>query len=326
MRTTSRTPRSATTAIAAVLALTAAPALSQEASAPPLDGPIVNVEPVAPSSPVAAPVAAPTPVFVLPDFPVEEPAPVVEAQEAAPPVAEPAARSQTVASEPATRAAPAAVAAPATVEPEPVAAAGPPAEEDFMPVAAQPQAEPFALAGPTPERSRDITGYLIAAFVALLALIGALIAFAARRRRRSSRALVREAERARKPEPRPVAAVPEPAPMAVPVTELDRAPARPLRSPGAAVPLPARVPETFAERDALIRRMIDAPPDRANPFTDRRARLRRARLILQSLERGFGDAKPWIDFSDYPENWPEFARATPDARPEPMRTRQLEPA
>lgn len=323
MQTRSSAP-SAATAIAAVLALTAAPALSQETAAPPLDGPIVNVAPVAASPPAVAADPAPAPVIMLPDPPAEEPAPVVEAQQAAP-VAAPAARVRPGSSEPVARAAPQAPpAAAAPSEPEPLAQADPPVEEDFAPLAAQPAAEPFALAAPTAEQSRDITGYLIAAFAALLALIAALVAFAARRRRRSSRALAREAERARQPEPRPI--VPEPAPMAAQVTEHDRAPAPTLRSTAAAVPLPARVPDSFEERDALIRRMVDAPPDRANPFTDRRARLKRARLILQSLGRRFGDAKPWIDLRDYPENWPEFARSTPDARPEPMRTRQFQPA
>jgi hypothetical protein len=74
--------------------------------------------------------------------------------------------------------------------------------------------------------------------------------------------------------------------------------------------------------------MIDAPPDRANPFTDRRARLRRARLILQSLGRTFENAKPWIDLSDYPENWPALAHRRADARAafEPAPVREYEAA
>ena len=91
------------------------------------------------------------------------------------------------------------------------------------------------------------------------------------------------------------------------------------------MPLPAQLPESYEERDALLKRMMDAPPDRANPFTDRRARMRRARLILQSLGRKFENAKPWIDFSDYPENWPALARH-PQPAAAPMRTRELEPA
>ena len=44
------------------------------------------------------------------------------------------------------------------------------------------------------------------------------------------------------------------------------------------------VPQTRAARDALLERMVSAPPDEANPFTSRRARMRRARIILQSRE------------------------------------------
>jgi hypothetical protein len=76
---------------------------------------------------------------------------------------------------------------------------------------------------------------------------------------------------------------------------------------GAAVPLPSRMPATFEERDALIRRMIEAKPDRANPFTSPIQRRKRAKLILQSLGRDFGEVEPWIDLSQYPANWPELA-------------------
>jgi hypothetical protein len=44
------------------------------------------------------------------------------------------------------------------------------------------------------------------------------------------------------------------------------------------------VPQTRAERDALLEAMVNARPDAENPFTSRKARLRRARIILQSLE------------------------------------------
>jgi hypothetical protein len=81
-----------------------------------------------------------------------------------------------------------------------------------------------------------------------------------------------------------------------------------LPSAGAAVDLPARMPEDFAERDRLLKRMADARPDKANPFTARKSRIRRARLILQSLGRKFDHADPRIDLSQYPNNWPELAR------------------
>jgi hypothetical protein len=53
--------------------------------------------------------------------------------------------------------------------------------------------------------------------------------------------------------------------------------------------------------------MVAAKPDRANPVPGLRQRTRRARLIMQSLGRDFGEAKPWIDLSQYPNNWPELA-------------------
>jgi hypothetical protein len=80
-----------------------------------------------------------------------------------------------------------------------------------------------------------------------------------------------------------------------------------LPSEGAAVDLPAEMPATFEARNELLWRMIDARPDKANPFTDRRARLHRARLIMQSLSRTF-DREAQIDLSQYPNNWPELAR------------------
>jgi hypothetical protein len=75
---------------------------------------------------------------------------------------------------------------------------------------------------------------------------------------------------------------------------------------GDPVPLPARMPTTFAERDALLKRLIAAPPDKANPFTSPRARARRAKLILQSLDRRFQTRKPRIDLSEYTNRWPSL--------------------
>lgn len=81
-----------------------------------------------------------------------------------------------------------------------------------------------------------------------------------------------------------------------------------LPSAGASVDLPARVPEDYEERSALLKRMIEAKPDKANPFRNRKSRTKRARLILQSLGRKFEHNDPWIDLSQYPNNWPELAR------------------
>lgn len=77
---------------------------------------------------------------------------------------------------------------------------------------------------------------------------------------------------------------------------------------GAAIALPRHAPKDADERSALLRRMIAAKPDRANPFRTRKARLHRARLILQSLDRTFENGKSSIDLSQYPMNWPELAK------------------
>lgn len=316
---TSLTPRRATTAIAALLALTATPIVAQDAATASLDGPIIGTP-----TTVAAP--DPAPVLVIPEVStVEEP--VAEA------VAAPVTR--TAAPEPRARSVPAArTSTPAAATSEPVAEAAPAAEPlaateaeaELPPVV--PIDEPTNIQ-PTPEQATDITAVLGLVLVALLGLVVAVFAFAYLRRRRA--AIVRtEAAAVRESMPResavrPVATVAEPAPMAEPVPVVDRAPARALRADSAAVPLPARLPESYEERSALLQRMIEAKPDRANPFTDRRARMRRARLILQSLGRKFDGAKPWIDLSDYPENWPELARK-PQAPAAPIRTRELEPA
>ena len=47
--------------------------------------------------------------------------------------------------------------------------------------------------------------------------------------------------------------------------------------------LPRSAPQDAVERRNLIERMVDAAPNKANPFTSRKARAKRARLILASL-------------------------------------------
>ncbi|MXP30059.1 hypothetical protein GRI58_14715 [Porphyrobacter algicida] len=73
---------------------------------------------------------------------------------------------------------------------------------------------------------------------------------------------------------------------------------------GDPVVLPPAVPERFDERDALLKRLIAAKPDRANPFRSKRARAHRAKLIIQSLDRRFESRKPRIDLSQYTNRWP----------------------
>jgi hypothetical protein len=69
-------------------------------------------------------------------------------------------------------------------------------------------------------------------------------------------------------------------------------------------------------RDALLKQMIDAAPDDQNPFRSRKARLRRARLILQSLEQKQKDeATQPFDWRTYQPSTRNPAPATPPRVP-----------
>ena len=216
--------------------------------------------------------------------------------------------------------APAPVAAADTpVENAPLAAEETPLETAAIaPIAA---AGPAAEAAPTPQQSSDVTGVLALVLIGLVAL--ALGAFALLAFRRRPNKAYRAAPVIEKPivERRPLANE-APAPVATtpvsaantPITTAaligtnHRSSDHGLANEGAAVSLPRELPATFAERDALMKRMVAAKPDRANPFRSYKARVRRARLILQSLDRKFERAQPWIDLSQYSRNWPALAR------------------
>ena len=316
-------------AIAAALALNSTPLLAQMAPAP--------------TSPVTTTVT-PEPVLVIPTAPTTPPAqPTIvlptELPEAAPPPAaavpnEPAAARTTTTPTATTRAAapaatpaaertaPRATAAPARVAAEPTTAV---IEEPVEPVAVEIAPEPVAEIAPVAETPREPavasdtsegTSFWLALLGALAAVGLAIWGFVAIGRRKPiDRKAATIVERPVAPRPAiapPVMVEPGPvAPEAVApsVSPLRTAtPAPSLAHSGAAVPLPRTMPATFEERDALIRRMIEAKPDRANPFTAPLQRRKRAKLILQSLGRDFSDREPWIDLSQYPANWPELAR------------------
>jgi hypothetical protein len=74
-----------------------------------------------------------------------------------------------------------------------------------------------------------------------------------------------------------------------------------------ATSLPRELPPTVQEREALLDRLVAAPPDRANPFRSRKARRKRARLIMQSIGRRFANGKLRLDLSQYGSVWPELA-------------------
>ncbi|WEK46676.1 MAG: hypothetical protein P0Y56_16980 [Candidatus Andeanibacterium colombiense] len=374
MRTHTHPLRSATTAIAAVLALGSTPLLAQAVS--PTGDPVILTPP---------PASAPAATVTQPVTPVTTTAPVVQslpstyvpanaaAPEAAPSAAPSAAPRRTAAAAPVrapvTRAvaAPAAAAAPVIADDSaaaaPIAPAAAPASPELFPASDSAQTGEVVT---TPKPAADaVDGFtILTGVVGGLALIGiGWFGVVLARRRRihtpAERAAITRPVVTPRPEPvivtraataapqaLPETAVSEPAPVmadpqAIPATQahpiradMERIPAvaraenafgagharwaddaRPARaaakgalaSNGASVDLPASVPEDYAERDALLKRMVEAKPDKANPFTDRNTRMKRARLILQSLKQDFADRDPWIDLSQYPNNWPHLA-------------------
>lgn len=313
-----RSPR-ALTAIAAVLALSATPAIAQEVA--PVEAPAAPVV-IQPEAATSAPAPAPAPVAVQPapaqPTVVTTSTPVVQSVPAEPEVAAPAAKpapAPRVAAKPAQP--PARAATPAAVREAPAPA---------VPVAQSPAQRaapaPGALAsGPAPVRapvaatpspaapaptSNDAT-LPVAGIVGLLAALGiAGLGIAAMRSRRRARQDEWDAAE----EPAVVAETPPPAPMPVAMEPVLLEPALEERGVPAAVipiavassrPMPRQVaprhagatavmlgtlmPETAEERQNLLERMVAAEPDEGNPFHSHKSRLRRARIQLQHRER-----------------------------------------
>lgn len=277
------------------------------------------------------PQVQPLPQVVVPDIPratpqAEAPAATPRATRAAEaPRNERAAAPRTTAA----ATAPAPVtgdAAPLTPLPEVTESIGSPV---LAPVSVE---EPAATAVVTEEANQGPTaGIGILASLLALLLIPAAVFFTLRSRRAAKREQVPQVERPVVARAEPVPVI-KPAPVAAYAAEADRSVPKPvftfdnaplagsanprattqatkgsLPADGASVALPARMPASFEERDALLKQMAAAKPDRANPFTNYTARLKRARLILQSLGRKFTKGS-WIDLSQYPNNWPELAR------------------
>ncbi|MBY6014771.1 hypothetical protein KUV75_07640 [Qipengyuania gaetbuli] len=300
---------SAPLAIAAMAALPLFPASAQEQ-------PVIVLPDTAPTTTTSVPAATatPAPVIVLPDpepvttLPANEAAPTDSATREAAPAPVVASRA-TPAREVSRRVVNAVAATPVESNSEPATS------EEIAPLPA-PSAETIAAnraaLEPVPAPVEDASSAAL-----LLALLGVggvgLAAFFLMRRRRKEpvptieRPHVANATVASPPvlDRDPVVTTHDAAPSATVI-----APAIPTRaaalSNGAAVELPREAPNTFAERDSLLKRMIAARPDRANPFRSPKARAKRARLILQSLNMNFHDRKPWIDLSQYTNIWPEL--------------------
>lgn len=293
--------RSAPLAIAASGALFASAAMAQDAA--PVDTPIV-LPPLAETT--AAPATtAPAPI-VLPDTVVEAPAPVAAPAPVTIASPEPvAARTIPRAQRPAapraearpTVIAPAAAsaeAAPVSItEAVPVTAEAIPAEVAPLPV------EPAQVATADHIDEGLLAGLLGAAGIAL---VGGVAFASSRRRRTRASAKLHDTVVAYSERPahdQPVVA----APVAASSLAAHRQP-EPSHANGDPVPLPDRLPATVEERVALIDRLAAAKPDRANPFTSRKARVKRARMIVNSLGLNFANRKPRIDLSEYTSRWP----------------------
>lgn len=384
MRTHTLTLRSATTAIAAVLALGSTPLLAQAIS--PTGEEIILAPPPA-AAPAAPTVTTPAPTTV--EAPVVQSLPQTyvpskAAAPAAPASAAPTTTTTRTTAAPARTPAARAAAAPAAAAPSmtstvndtaPVAApveeaAAPAADTQLFPASETAQDDQQVVTTPKPAADAVDDFTLVTGIVGGLALLGfGWFGVVLARRRKIHKAAAapvvtrpvvtprhepvietRAATTAPAPQALPETAVSEPAPVmadpqAIPaasqphpirkdieIPAVARAESafgagharwadehRPaeakqarvagtLPSNGASVDLPARIPDTYEERDALIKRMVAAKPDKANPFTDRKGRTKRARLIIQSLERDFATADPWIDLSQYPNNWPQLAK------------------
>lgn len=297
--------RSAPLAIAASGALFATSAMAQEAA--PADNPIVLPPVVEPAAPTAASEPAP---IVLPDPVVEETAPVAEAApvttNAAPATAAPETKTERTPAVPRTSSTPSTRASAPVVESAPVLADTP--APAALPVAAQPAtADVVPAEAPTARPSGYLDEALIAGLLGAggLAVVGG-IAFASARRRRD-RSIER---RSHLIEPRPVApTVREPVHAPIAATQFSPATQAPfagsqMAGHGDPVPLPREISATVEERVALIERLANAKPDKANPFTSRKARVKRARMIVNALGMNFANRKPRIDLSEYTSRWP----------------------
>jgi hypothetical protein len=308
----------ASAAIAAALALSSTPLLAQVAEAPPPVAPepvlVIPTTPAAPPAqptivlPTELPEITPPPTTVTPP---ERTTTTTRTERASSPAAPPASRARVERpAEPTPVAATPDVAAAPDVEPATSETAPELAVEPVPPVAAS---EPAVESSPTGNEDAIWVGLTVIAAIAALVL--AIWGFVAIGRRkpvdRKAKAIVERpivAPAAPQPEPLAQTAVATPPAVAPSVSPIRTAsPAPSMAHSGAAVALPRTMPATFEERDALMKRMVAARPDRANPFTSPIQRHHRAKLILQSLGRDFGDTEPWIDLSQYPQNWPELA-------------------
>lgn len=250
-----------TMAISAMLMLSAGTAFAQDATVPVTEAPVVT-------APAAPAIVIPVPDPAVPSAVTPAPAPATTTAPEVQPVARDTAKPTARAS--ATRTAATRTAAPArAVDARPdVEAAPSPAVAPVLPPAAEPQQ-----AAPPPLARNDSTApdwaLPVGAAATLLVLGG--VGLAMNRRRR--------------PYEEDVDFVPPVAtrPALRPQPESRAAPPMPPARPSAMALASAPVASTSGERAALIERIVASPPDAANPFRSRKARRRRARIMVQSM-------------------------------------------
>lgn len=288
----------AVAAIAAALALGSTTARAQDAGPAP-DTPTIALP--APTVAAPAPAAAPAPtaqistpvVQAVPAATTPEPAAAPRAALKPQPKPQPARAQPAAARNAATRAAPAArtpaatapaaTAVPAAVTPPPAVAPAPATPLNATPLdpVAGAETAPPPAALPAARAQSDSAGLTgaEAGLIALLAaggLAGAGVMVARSRRKRDED----EDEFAEPVSAEPVFDRVEPDP-AAPVPTPERVAARQPEPATEGFAVPAGQVPTGAEREELLRQMVAAPPDEANPFTSPRSRRKRARLILQ---------------------------------------------
>lgn len=301
---------SAPIAIAAMAALHVPAATAQDTPTIVLDMPAPAPAPATSQAVAPAPIASPAPIVLPAPTPapitieLPEPVPVVDAP--AVKEAEPVATTQTTRrAAPQPRSEPAPAASTMTSEQAAAEAAPLPVEEPFA-SANNAESQPLATAEPATDPASDPSS--AALLLALLGLGGIALAgaFLLVRRRREEEVPVIE---------RPIVAQAAPVDAEAQDRIYDVEPLRTMRpepvaplatNSDAPVELPTEKPRDPAQRDRLLKRMIEAEPDRANPFVSHKARAKRARLILQSIGTRFTDRKPGIDLSQYTNVWPEL--------------------
>lgn len=233
--------------------VTEAPAQAVEAPAP--VAATTTASPPAPT--IVIPTVAPEPVAVPEATTAASPAP---ARPVSTPARRTVAQSEARTPAPSTQAQQPSEPVSPTLTPAPVAAA--PVAEPAPAIPAQ------AVPAQTDSGTSDDWAVPVGAAATLLVVGGAAIAM--RRRRR--------------PYEQDVDFLPPVVnrPVGRPERRVGEAPVPPSPSQPAFAMAPARM-ATPTEREALIERIVASPPDAANPFTSRKARRRRARIMVQSM-------------------------------------------